>query len=124
MDIFGQMLLLDGGVALGQHITQYRDRYFIQGYNGFDWKIKGGAAEQIEKRIAPYVLRMAASDYLELPPITDNLIPATLPPAALARYEEMKAELIVDLPEGTVTAANAGVVYSKLKQITNGAVYL
>ena len=124
MDLFGQMLLLDGGVALGQHITYFRDQYFTQGFNGFDWNLRPGAAERIEAKVAPYLLRMSAEDYLELPPLTDNVIPAPMPPAALAKYEEMKSEMLVELPEGTVTAANAGGVYAKLKQITNGAVYI
>lgn len=124
MDLFGQMLILDDGVALGKHITYYRDQYFVQGYSGFDWKLRDGAAARIEERIAPYVLRMDADDYIELPPLVDNIIPIRLDAKAARLYEEMKNEMLVSLPEGVVTAANAGAVYSKLSQMANGAVYL
>jgi hypothetical protein len=124
MDLFGQMLILDDGAALGRHITYYRDQYFVQGYNGFDWGLRGGADARIEARIAPYVLRMASADYLELPPLHDNIIPVQLPPEAQKQYEEMKRDMLLTLPEGVVTAGNAGAVYSKLKQMANGAVYL
>jgi hypothetical protein len=36
----------------------------------------------------------------------------------------MKKSMLAELPEGTVTGANAAAVYSKLKQMANGAVYL
>lgn len=124
MDLFGQMLILDDGAALGQHITYFRDQYFIAGYNGFDWGLRGGADKRIEERIAPYVMRMAAEDYLELPPLLDNIIPIELPPDAKRHYDEMKKEMILALPEGVVTAGNAGAMYSKLSQLANGAVYL
>ena len=39
------------------------------------------------------------------------------------RYEDMKAELILQLPEGEVTAANAAALSGKLSQMANGAVY-
>jgi hypothetical protein len=124
MDLFGQMLMLDDGAALGQHITHFRDTYFITGFNGYTWELKRGAAERIEERIAPYVLRMAAADYLDLPPVRDNVIQVELPPDVLRQYHQMELDMVLALPEGVVTGANAGAVYSKLAQMANGAVYL
>ena len=124
MDLFGQMLMLDDGAALGQHITHYRDTYFTPGFNGYTWELRRGAAESIEERIAPYVLRMAAADYLDLPPVRDNVIQIELPPDVLRQYKQMERDMVLALPEGVVTGANAGAVYSKLAQMANGAVYL
>ena len=124
MDLFGQMLMLDDGAALGQYITYYRDRYFQQGFNGFDWELRTGMAEKIEERISPYVLRMAAGDYLDLPPVRDNIIEVEIPKEARQQYEELKRDALLSLPEGVVTGANSGAVYSKLAQLANGAVYL
>lgn len=124
MDLFGQMLILDDGVSLGRYITHFRDMYFARGYDGFSYELRKGSAERIERKIAPYVLRMSAADYLELPPLVDHIIDIDLPPAAKAQYEEMKKEMLLSLPEGVVTGANSGAIYSKLKQMSNGAVYL
>lgn len=124
MDLFGQVLLLDDGAAFGRGITYFRDQYFKQAWNGFDWELREGSARRIEEKIAPLALRASAKDYLELPPLQDNIIDVELPPAAKKAYDEMKKETILALPEGIVTAENAGGVYSKLKQLTNGAVYL
>lgn len=42
---------------------------------------------------------------------------------AKKKYEDMKAELVLALPEGEITAANAASLSGKLSQMANGAVY-
>lgn len=123
MDLFGQMLILDDGVALGRFITYYRDQFFVRGYDGFSYNLKPDGAARIEQKIAPYVLRMSADDYLTLPPLTNNIISIELSPAVRKHYNELKKEMIVSLPEGVITAANSAAVYTKLAQLANGAVY-
>lgn len=124
MDLFGQFLMLDDGAALGKYITHYRDQYFQPGYDGFSYTLQRDGAARIEARIAPYVLRMAASDYLDLPPLVDDIRLVELPAEARKTYEQMKKDMLTELPEGVVTGANAAAVYSKLKQMANGAVYV
>ncbi len=124
LDLFGQFLLLDDGAALGKYVTHYRDSYFQPDYSGFDYTLQPGGAARIEQRIAPYVLRMSAEDYLDLPPLVDDLRYVDLEPEARKTYARMKKDMLAELPEGTVTGANAAAVYSKLKQMSNGTVYL
>ncbi len=124
LDLFGQFLMLDDGAALGKYVTHYRDTYFQPDFNGFDYQLQPGGAARIEAKIAPYVLRMAAEDYLDLPPLVDDVRLVDLEPAAKATYAAMKKDMLAELPEGVVTGANAAAVYSKLKQMANGAVYL
>ena len=38
-------------------------------------------------------------------------------------YEELKEELVLELPDGDVTASNAGSLSNKLSQMANGAIY-
>jgi SNF2 family DNA or RNA helicase len=123
LDLFGQMKMLDGGAALGQYYTHFRNKYFEKGYTGFDYTIRRGASRQIEALIEPYVLRMSADDYLELPPLVPVPHYVDLPDAARKTYAQMKKDMIALLPEGKVEAGNAAAVYSKLKQMGNGAVY-
>src|SRR6185437_12341174 len=122
--LFGQMLVLDDGAALGKYITHYRDAYFQVDFNGFDYNLQPGAERRIEEKIKPYVLRMSAEDYLELPPLVDDIRELDIEPAARAVYSKMKKDMLAELPEGVVTGANAAAVYSKLKQMANGAVYM
>lgn len=124
MDLFGQFLLLDDGAALGRYITHFRDQYFNLGRNGFTYELRPGSAERIEKRVEPYVLRLSAEDYLDLPEVVSNRIVVQPPADAVKKYREMKRDMLVSLPGGIVEGANSGAVYSKLKQMANGAVYL
>lgn len=123
MDLFGQFLILDDGAALGKYITHYRDTYFSLGYDGFTYNLAPGAGQRVEERVRPYVLRMSADDYLEMPPLIDDVRLLGIEPGPRKVYEQMKQDMITELPEGVVTGANAAAVYSKLAQMANGAVY-
>lgn len=124
-DLFGQMLILDGGNALGRYYTHFRDKYFIpDGFGGFKYTLAPGADKRIEERIAPLVLRIAAADWLDLPQQRDNLIMIKLDAKARAAYDTLKKEMLLQVGEGVVTAANSAALYSKLAQLANGAVYL
>jgi SNF2 family DNA or RNA helicase len=124
MDIFGQMLMLDDGAALGRYITHYRDQYFQLGYDGFTYELMPGAEQRIIQRIAPYWLQLSADDYLELPELVMDVREIEMGPASRKTYDKMKRDMIASLPEGIVTAANAAACYSKLAQMANGAVYV
>lgn len=124
MDLFGQMLILDDGAALGKYITHFRDAYFQVDFNGFDYTLMPGAERRIIEKIAPYWLQMSADDYLELPPLVEDIRELDMEPAARKLYEKMKRDMLAELPEGVVTAANAAATYSKLAQMANGAVYV
>ena len=123
MDLFGQMLMLDSGAALGKYITHYRDRYFQCGFDGFTYDLLPGAAERITEKIAPYWLQMTAEDYITLPPLVTDKRMLELDKASRAAYTDMKKDMLAELPEGTITASNAAGVYAKLSQMANGAVY-
>lgn len=125
LDLFGQAYVLDLGRALGRYITHYRNEFFNpSGYGGYDWKIRPGAADRINERIAPLMLRMAAEDYLELPELMINKILVDLPPKVRAMYDTMEDEAVAQF-EGhdKVAAANAAAAMNKCAQIANGGVY-
>lgn len=124
MDLFGQMLMLDDGAALGRYITHYRDMYFTVGYDGFTYDLMPGAAQRIVNRIQPYWFKMDESDYAQLPPLVPDPREVELSPAQRKLYDKMKRDMLAQLPEGVITAANAAACYSKLSQMANGAVYV
>jgi hypothetical protein len=124
MDLFGQMLMLDDGAALGRYITHYRDSYFTLGYDGFTYDLMPGAERRIVEKIAPYWLQMSADDYLTLPELVTDPVMIEMEPAARKVYKKLKNDMVAQLPEGVITAANSAAVYSKLAQMANGAVYM
>jgi SNF2 family DNA or RNA helicase len=124
LDLFGQVFILDLGRSLGRYITEYRTSYFRQsGYGGYTWLPKHDAAERIYKSLAPLCLRMAAKDYLDLPPLVFNPIEVELPPEARRIYREMENLLIAEIKANKVLAANAAVAAGKCRQIANGGLY-
>jgi len=130
INLFGQIYLLDQGQALGRYITHYRNQFFYPtGYGGYTWELQAGADEKIYDRIAPMVLRLAAEDYLELPPLVrdiDNggLTYVELPKAARRIYDQMETQMIAEIEAGEIVAVNGGVASQKCRQIANGGIYL
>lgn len=124
-DIWAQMYIVDGGATLGRYISHFRDQYmFPPTYGGYDWTFQPGAAERIHEKIKPFMLRMAAEDYLEMPELVENDIMVTLPPDAWNVYRSMESALIAMLRDQMVAwAANAAVAGNKCLQICNGAIY-
>lgn len=124
-DLWGQYYMLDLGERLGEYVTHFRRKYFVQGWDGFGWEIRdGGAEEEIEQAVSDITLRLSAEDYLDLPPMIQKDIGVALPPKAMELYVELQEEFILQVASGEVTAANAGVLGSKLRQVANGRVYL
>jgi SNF2 family DNA or RNA helicase len=124
LDLFGQMYLLDEGYALGSYITRYRLAHFMNpDGQGWEWVIRPGEEQKIYEKIAPYVLRLDAKDYLQMPPLRENDVFVDLPPKARRAYQQMEAALLTQIEDRTITAANAAVASSKCRQIASGGLY-
>ena len=124
IDLFGQCFVLDQGRSLGPYVTHYRSKYFLPGYDGFSWVLRKGAEEEIYERLKPLVLRLRAEDYVDMPDLVENTISFELPPEARKVYDHLEEELIVQLGEDVVTAANAAAATTKLRQVASGGLYL
>lgn len=128
MDLWAQLALLDGGERLGRTLTAFRDRFFTPGKRGpngvvYEWLLKPGAADRIHERIADICLSMDAVEVL-VPPVTYNTVPVELPDRLRAMYDDLKRDLVVQLDLlGSVSAANAAVLTSKLAQVSAGFLY-
>lgn len=124
IDLFGQVYVLDLGERLGEYITQYRREYFYAtGYGGYTWLPQIGAEKRIFKALDGLLYRVDDS-VLKLKRIRYNNIAVSLPPKARVLYEKFEREFIVELKKGVkLTAVNAGVLSSKLRQVANGMVY-
>lgn len=127
MDIWAQFRLLDGGQRLGRFITQYRDRWFTpdkrNGMQVFTYKPQPGAEDEIYDAVADMTLSMRTTDHLQLPPLTVTATPVALGAKERAVYEQLKADLVVDLDGQVVDAANAAALSGKLLQLATGAIY-
>ena len=124
-DVFSQAYIMDGGQALGQFITQFRNRYMVQGgYLGYQWLPRPGAWEEVARKLKPIVMRLNAEDWIELPPLVHNTIEVELPAAARQTYKKLERDFFVELEKGDIVAVNAAALSTKLRQATNGSVYM
>lgn len=127
MDLFAEYKLLDMGQRLGRFIGQYRNRYFVpdktNGHVVYSYKLLPGAEEAIYDKISDITISMKSADHLKMPELVNSRYMVRLDEPELVKYERMKRDLLLKLPEGEVTAANAAALSGKLSQMANGAVY-
>lgn len=121
IDLFGQMQIIDLGQSLGQYITHFRSKHFMP--TGYGWKPSKTGEQSIYKAISPYVLRVDSS-HLDLPKVVERVIEIDLPPDAMKLYIELETNLLSDIEEGRIIAANSAVASGKCRQVTAGGIYL
>jgi len=127
MDLWAEYKLLDMGQRLGRFIGQYRTDFFTpdksNGQVIFSYKPLPGAEEQIYNKISDITISMRATDHLSMPELITAEHIVQLSEKERERYDELKRDLVLELENGEVTAANAAALSGKLCQMSNGAVY-
>lgn len=126
-DLFGQMLMIDRGEALGDKITHFRKKWCSSvsvGAKGrkFEKHIpKDGSFEEIQKLIKPRVTVLEAGDWIKLPDTVQVDVPVVLDKKTLDLYRKAVKEAFAVLDCGT--PFDASMKATKLKQLANGLVY-
>lgn len=127
MDLFAEYKVLDMGERLGRFISQYRVEYFVPDQvNGpivYSYRLRPGADKRIYDWISDITISMKGTDHLKMPELINSEYMVYLDEDERARYEDMKNDLVLQLPGGEVTAANAAALSGKLTQMANGAIY-
>ena len=127
VDLWAEFRLLDMGERLGRFIGQYRTSYFRpdkqNGQVVFSYKPLPGAEKKIYDKISDITISMKSTDHLQMPELINSRYTVYLSEKEDSRYAELKEELVLQLPGGEVTAANAASLSGKLSQMANGAVY-
>lgn len=147
LDLWPQVYLLDGGERLGKRIGDYRARYFTMGaHKGhivYEWKLRIGAQDAINRKLSDLCLSMRSEDWLNLPPVIYNTVFVEMSSSARKEYLRFEKEKVIPLlrkgeevirldtddTEGLLQMTNvvqgqtAAVAAGKLLQMANGAVY-
>ena len=89
----------------------------------FSYKPLPGAEEQIYRLISDITISMKSTDYLQMPQFVSSGYEVYLSEEETQRYVSFKRDLLLQLPDGEITAANAAALSGKLSQMANGAVY-
>jgi SNF2 family DNA or RNA helicase len=119
-DAWGQVkLLLPNRVP--KYYKQFK-RLTMAQVSQFRWIARQEANEIVFDTMQPAV-RYTRDECVELPEVSYQNRPVQLSAEQSRVYDELMKKLKIGFQEGTVTAANEGVLFSKLLQITCGWVY-
>lgn len=121
VDLWPLIFTMDGGRRLERTYTQYKLKYFTKSHTGFSWDLKPGAEEQIHTQIRDICISVESE--AELTPCRHINRVIELPEEAAAMYDTFERDLILNVEDDEITAANNGVLAGKLLQICGGAVY-
>ena len=127
MDLFAEFKLLDMGERLGRFISQYRNTYFMpdkrNGQVIFSYKPLPGAEDTIYRKISDITISMKAAEHLKMPKLVTTDYEVTLSEKEQRKYKELKDNMVLQLSDDEITAANAASLSNKLCQMANGAIY-
>lgn len=127
MDLFAEFKLLDMGERLGRFIGQYRNTYFMpdkrNGQVIFSYKPLPGAEDTIYRKISDITISMKAADHLKMPKLVTTDYEVALSEKEQRKYKELKDNMVLQLSDDEITAANAASLSNKLCQMANGAIY-
>ena len=137
IDLWPEIFLIDSGAALGRTKTSYLDTYFYpgarKGHIVYEWKLRAGAKERIDRQLRPFCLSMSKEDWLQLPPVFYNEVRVRLADEERREYERFSRDHVFPILEGkastledmdsAIVGETAAVVSNKLLQMANGAVY-
>jgi len=127
MDLWAEFRLLDMGARLGRFISHYRLEYFQpdkrNGQVIFNYKPLPGAEQRIYNKIADITISMRSTDLLKMPELVSSEYTVRLSDEERKRYDSLKQDLVLQLQDSEITAANAAALTGKLCQMANGAIY-
>jgi SNF2 family DNA or RNA helicase len=121
MDLYAQARFLEPGIY-GTNFTRFKRRYGVWG--GFQNRKLIGIAnkEDLYNKLDSFCFRVKASEVLDLPPASHMKRFCELSSEESKSYKQMEDDLIADVGDGVVTAANALVRLLKLQQIVQGSI--
>jgi len=119
-NLFFQAYITDFGKDLGRFITHFRNKYMYPNPDGFGYHERAGANEAVAGIMAPTTIVSEGDDDM---PTMVVPIWVPMPPQLKEMYNELKREFLLALGDATVLAPNAGVLWGKLRQFAQGAIF-
>ena len=120
-DLWSQVYLIDSGKRLGTSENAFHARWFTKEVNDglVTYGLRTGAKEEIDRAISDICIVMRDMQ----PAAPRNFIKVRLDTAEQKLYSKMVRESVIELGDAKINAVNAGVLWGKLLQMANGAVY-
>ncbi|WP_018609526.1 SNF2-related protein [Uliginosibacterium gangwonense] len=128
LDLWHQMLILDGGKRLGNSYYKFRNAACVPEQAGpmpnmIRWMDREGIEQTIAALLKDITIRHRFEDCVDIPPNTIRRVGFKLSARHMRLYKEMENFQLLELKDKRITAVNGAAVYTKLLQIASGAVY-
>lgn len=75
------------------------------------------------EKISDITISMKSTDHLQMPELINSRYTVYLSKTEREKYDQLKKDLVLQLPDGEITAANAASLSGKLSQMANGTIY-
>lgn len=102
-------------------LTAWRDKVMNK-ITQFKWAPKPTARATVYEALQP-AIRFAKKDCIDLPPVLVETREVPMSPQQIKYYKLLKSQMMVQAAGETISAVNAGVMISKLLQVSAGAAY-
>lgn len=127
-DIWNQVFFLDGGKRLGTSFFQFRASVCTPEQVGpmanmVKWVDKPHAEAAVSALIQDIVIRHKFEDCVDIPANHQYSVNYELGPKHMAAYKRLEADSILLMNESVINAVNGATLYTKLLQLSSGAVY-
>lgn len=136
LDVYAQYRFLDPGI-FGTSFNAFRNRYAVMGgyqnrevvafrvspidkHGRPNEHYDEALAREFNQKVHSIAYQCKADDVLDLPPTTTDNMTTVLEPKARAVYDGLQKEMVAEVGDGIVTAANALTKLLRLQQVTSG----
>lgn len=123
-DLYGQYLVLDGGLRLGHTITGFRSRYMQPSPTGYGWVPKRSAFTQLQRKVKDITLWQEQVEEVDMPKVVRLHASVPVTPVQKRLLSELRLGFSATLDGGKVETNYAPVVYQKMMQICGGILYV
>lgn len=125
IDIYGQVLVIDGGKALGRNKDTFLRKYFMaEDYSQRKWIYQPNGQARLTRALSDVVYRVDPTEYkAKLPELRMHEVFVDIDPRARKVYMALIRDGEAMVNGHLVEAVNSGVLWGKLLQLANGGLY-
>lgn len=122
LDLMNQANMLHPSILETSYLTQFRDRYCVMATHGKFPQIVGWKnLDDLQRRLAPYVLRRLKEHCLDLPPKLPPVVIDVKLKTSWPLYQSMKKDMIAWIGDNIASISPQAIVRdTRLTQITSG----
>ena len=120
LDVFSEYRFLNSSI-FGTSFYRFRNTYFdMVGYGNHVPRFRQWMLNDFLQKVHSIAYRITKAECLDLPEITEEVVPVELEPAAMKIYRELEKDSFTELAEGEVSAMNVLTKLLRLSQVTGG----